>query len=349
MNKLITLCAILLFAQNTNAQLSAGLIAHWSFDSTVADVTGNGHTGTPYNITYGNGKNGKSNKAAYFNGTSSYISVPYKGDLNIDSFSICAIIKPMGYYAGTCQGNYILCRGNLTQTDAYGLVYFDGPYTDCYTLDTSKQVFAGHAKYITALPCEKYTPNIVSNTWYCVVTTYNGQTNNTYINGVLMSSCVASSYTPLTTSTNGLSIGAYEAYLSTYPYWLKGYIDDLRLYNRILSTTEIDSFCKYYDKDTTEPSDTTTTIHQTINTNKEIIIFPNPNKGKFTISGGYVLSNTADITLVNMKGQIVLNEKIIIQNNTINHTVNTSEIPAGIYYLRIVSDFNTRTLPIRIE
>lgn len=355
MKKLLTLCAGILLAANANAQLSRGLIAHWPFSNHVKDVSGNSHTGTPYNVTFGTSKAGVSNTAAYFNGTNSYISVPYKADLNIDTFSICAIVKPMGYYTGTCQGNYILCRGDLTQTDAYGLVYFDGPYTDCNTLDTSKQVFTGHAVNITALPCERYSPNIVTNTWYCVVATYDGVTSKTYVNGVLMSTCIASTATPFTASTNGLSIGAYEARLSTFPYWLKGYVDDLRLYNRLLSPAEIDSFCNYYNgdsteiADTTEIIDTTTAIYNTRQQNSKLSIYPNPSKGHFTISGGYIHNNTAEIALVNVKGQVVLREKAAVQNNALNHTINTSSLPAGIYYVRIITDFSTQTLPVKIE
>lgn len=352
MKKLFALCAGILLAANADAQLSRGLIAHWPFSNHIKDVSGKGHTGTAYNVTFGTSKAGVAKTAAYFNGTNSYISVPYKSDLNIDTFSICAIVKPMGYYTGPCHGNYIMCRGDLTQTDAYGLVYFDGPYNDCNTLDTSQQVFTGHAANITALPCERYTPNIVSNTWYCVVATYDGQTSKTYVNGVLKSTCIASTATPFTASTNGLSIGAYEARLSSFPYWLKGYIDDLRLYNRILSTTEIDSFCNYYNGDTTEiaeGSDTTTAINSIQQNSNELSVYPNPSKGHFTISGGYMHNSTAEIVLVNVKGQIVLTEKATVQNNTINHTVNTASLPAGMYYVRIVSDFSTQTIPIKIE
>lgn len=352
MKKLLALCVGILLMSNVNAQLSRGLIAHWPFSNHIKDVSGNGHTGTANNVTFGTSKAGVAKTAAYFNGTNSYISVPYKSDLNIDTFSICAIVKPMGYYTGTCHGNYILCRGDLTQSDAYGLVYFDGPYTDCSTLDTSKQVFTGHAVNITALPCEQYSPNIVTNTWYCVVATYDGKTSKTYVNGVLMSTCVASTATPFTASTKGLSIGAYEARLSTFPYWLKGYVDDLRLYNRILSTTEIDSFCNYYNGDTTEKAegtDTTTAINSTLQNSSELNVYPNPSKGQFTISGGYIFNGSARIALVNVKGQLVLTEHAIVQNNKLNHTVNTTSLPAGMYYVRIISDFHTQTIPIRIE
>src|SRR5690606_19368161 len=120
-----------------------GLVAHWPFNGNVADVSGNGHNGTAYNITYGAGKAGTANTAAVFNGTNSYVFVPYKSDLNLSNYSICALIKPTGYYTGLCQVNLILARGTEPQPGYYRLCYMDNIYDNgnCNYLDTSKEVF----------------------------------------------------------------------------------------------------------------------------------------------------------------------------------------------------------------
>lgn len=74
MKKLVTLCAITFIALNASAQLSSGLVAHWTFNGHTKDVTSNGHHGTPTNITYGKGMATTTSRAAYFNGKSSIIS-----------------------------------------------------------------------------------------------------------------------------------------------------------------------------------------------------------------------------------------------------------------------------------
>lgn len=347
MKKLITLSAFTLFALNASAQLSSGLVAHWTFNGHVNDVSGNGHTGTPINIAYGKGKTGTSNKAAYFNGTSSIITVPYQADLNIDSFSICAIIKPMGFYTGTCQGNYVMCRGDLTQTEGYGLAFYDNQVNGCNVLDTSKEVFTGHARDLVAMPCQQYTPNIVTNTWYCVVVTYNGQTSNTYINGTLVSTCVYPFKTAFTKSTNGLSIGAYQTNLANYPYWLNGYVDDLRLYNKILTAEDIPMYCESFDVIT--DNDAPTGIdQQELNSAADIKIYPNPASNAFTINSNAMQNGSTTICVYNTMGQLLITENVNVTNNQLNHPVSVSRLPAGTYNVSVRNSATVINLPLII-
>lgn len=347
MKRLITLSAFTFFALNASAQLSSGLVAHWTFNGHTKDVTGNGHHGTPTNITYGKGMATTTSRAAYFNGKSSIISVPYQSDLNIDSFSICAIIKPMGFYTGTCQGNYVLCRGDLTQTEGYGLAFYDNQVNDCYALDTSKEVFTGHARDLVASPCQQYTPNIVTNTWYCVVVTYNGQTSNTYINGTLVSTCVYPTKTAFTKSTNGLSIGAYQTYIANYPYWLNGYIDDLRLYNRTLSADDVTSYCEGYDV-ITDYDVTTAVSNNELNNAADIKIYPNPARDMFTINSNTMQNGITTICVYNTLGQLLITEQVYITNNQLNYPVSVSKLPSGSYNVSVRNSLSVINLPLVI-
>lgn len=228
------------FSLQAGAQLSSGMVAHWPFNGNAGDSSGNAHHGTGIFMHYGTGRNGISNTAAVFDGTNSYITVPYQLDLNLTSYSICALIKPTGYYSGLCQTNAILWRGLQYTSSNYGLYYFDNPYdNDCNIQDTSKNVFAAFAGTNGGSGTQwQYSPNIVSNNWYTVIATYTNDTIKIYVNGQLKSKVVAT--TPLGTSTEGLFIGAnYQNTTGSYPYWLNGYIDDLRLYNRVLAANEI--------------------------------------------------------------------------------------------------------------
>lgn len=238
--KLILAGALTFLTLQTNAQLTSGLVAHWPFNGNTGDSSGNAHHGTGVFMHYGNGRNGTSNAAAVFDGTNSYISVPYQTDLNLTSYSICAIIKPTGYYSGLCQTNAILWRGQQYTSSNYGLHYYDNAYdNDCSIQDTSKNVFSALAGTNGGSGTQwQYSPNIVSNNWYAVIATYTNDTVKIYVNGQLKSKLIAT--TPLGTSTDGLFIGAnYQNTTGSYPYWLNGYIDDLRLYNRVLAGNEI--------------------------------------------------------------------------------------------------------------
>lgn len=239
MKKLLTLAGIIL-AFNAHAQLSSGRIAHWTFDGNTNDITGNGHNGTATNITYGSGKSGNPNTAAIFNGTSSYVTVLHQSDLNVTDYSIALIIKPVGLNTATCQGNMIFQRSSPSAGGCYGLLYTDNPYNDCSAVDTTKYVFT--ASPTANAPSDfQYSPQIVKNTWYAVVVTHRNDTLRTYVNGKLKSTY--RTITPVGTAVADLYMGVhFPGMTSGYPYWLNAYLDDLRLYNRVLTDVEI---CEY--------------------------------------------------------------------------------------------------------
>lgn len=232
------------FSLHSNAQLTSGLVAHWKFSGNAGDSSASGMHGIPVFMNYGAGKNGIANTAAVFDGSKTYISVPYQTNMNLTSYSICAIVKPTGYYAGDCQTNVILSRGTPNSSSAYGLHFSDHAFdNNCSSADTSKNVFASTAGTTTGAASQwQYTPTIVSNNWYSVVATYRNDTMKIYVNGQLKSRFVKSSGA-LGTSTEGIFIGAtFQGTTGAYPNWFKGFMDDLRIYNRVLSDDEI----RYY-------------------------------------------------------------------------------------------------------
>lgn len=244
MRYLFTLCFALFVVMTASAQLTNGLVAHWDFNGNVNDATGNGMNGTPNAITYTTGKNGVANTAASFNGSSSSIDVAYNPLMNNTNFTICAVVKVNGFYSGLCQANTILWRGNQFSNGYYSLIYFDNPFdSNCGVSSPNNNVFASQVGTLGGNGSTwNYTPGISLNRWYCVVTTYDGTDSKVYVDGVLKSTYRVLG--PPGNSSSGLAIGAnkFNAF-STHPYWMNGALDDLRLYNRVLTKLEIDSFC----------------------------------------------------------------------------------------------------------
>lgn len=236
-------------SMNAVAQSSAGLIASWPMNASFADVSGNGHNGTAYFVANGAGRTGSSNTAMIFNGASSYIDIPYQADLNVNTsnnYTICAIVKPMGYNTDTtCQRSHIFARGALATTGSYSMYYFDGAYdnNNCVTFDTSKNVFAASAGMTSGgnfASAWQYTPRIVSNTWYTVCVTYSGNRMKVFVDGVQKSSYNMGGGPGIGSSTDGAVIGAnFDPTNSNRPNWFKGYIDDMRIYSRVLADSEI--------------------------------------------------------------------------------------------------------------
>lgn len=343
MKKLFTLIALII-AVGANAQLSSGLVAWWTFNGHTQDAKG--HTSHSKNITFTTGKTGTANTAAMFDGSTSYITSPYTSDLNISKLSICAVVKPTGYYTGLCQGNRILQRGADFTDGSYFLELYDNAYDSSCTItgDTSHFTFVNFVgnKNPAYSSHVIYTPVITSNTWYCVIGTWNDTAYRLYVNGILKYTAYPTN-PPLNTSTDSLSIGANRfADYSLYPYWFKGAMDDLRLYNRALSGAEIDSYCANYSN-----------IHpEGINNTPELSflqVFPNPNNGSFTIKGMVNDNTQVDIEIVNTLGQVIYRDVATTQNSNLEKQIALPDAVPGVYYLKL-NTFNTyKTIKLFIQ
>lgn len=78
---------------------------------------------------------------------------------------------------------------------------------------------------------------VSADTWYHIVATINGTSKNLYINGVLSNS--GTSTTAISSSTIEFTVGSKKNSGGSYFEFLDGFVDDLRLYNRVISATEI--------------------------------------------------------------------------------------------------------------
>ena len=224
------------------AQGYTGLIGLWTFDGNANDVSGNGLNGIPHNVTPTTGMNGLPNTAYQFNGTSSYINVPYNSLMNTKIHSFCALIKPTGFYSGNCQGNAIIWRGrDISSTFSYQLEMFDNAYDNSDAVySPDHEVFAGWTGHTTGNTPQVewyYTPTTVLNTWYSVVLTYDGDSTKIYVDNALMSTF----YNPsnFTNTTDSMTFGWAQ---TGFPYWLNATVDEIRFYNRVLSPTEVAMF-----------------------------------------------------------------------------------------------------------
>jgi len=76
------------------------------------------------------------------------------------------------------------------------------------------------------------------NTWFHMVYTFDGnKTHNLYINGVLINS--NTNFTLTSWAINAIQLGGDQ-----WNEFLSGYMEDIRIYNRVLSLTEITSIYK---------------------------------------------------------------------------------------------------------
>ena len=269
---LLMLCCALFCGVRAEAQSSVGLIAHWDMNGSANDVSGNGHNGNAQNVTPAMGSDGVMGDAYYFNGVNSYISIPYSPALNVTNYSVCAVVKVMGFYSGTCHTNIIFNRGTTgsTGTGAYELYFSDAPAgVTCTTpYDTLADCFlsgacaSGASLSPASMSSFNYTPHIVENEWYKVVATFNDTVYKIYVNGVLMNSAyIMTPGTLMGASLDSASIGysTHDAPIG-YSDAFKGVIDDIKIYNRAITDSEVAHLGDTCGMITAQPVDTNVAI-----------------------------------------------------------------------------------------
>jgi hypothetical protein len=203
---------------------SAGLVAAYSFNvgtgTAVADSSGNGNHGTLVNTTWS--ASGRFGAAAVFNGTSSMMTVPDANSLDLTTGMtleawVYPTVQPTDWRTliakeRPCGVSYYLHGGSSgSNRPATGL-----------TVGTSEQILYGGTR-------------LAANTWVHVAATYDGTTQRLYVNGTQVSSRAQTG--SITTSSNPLRVGGN----SIYGEYFQGRIDEVRIYNRALTQTEIQS------------------------------------------------------------------------------------------------------------
>ncbi|MEO7922232.1 MAG: PKD domain-containing protein [Chitinophagaceae bacterium] len=227
--------------------LNKGLVAWYPFNGNANDESGNNNNAAYINAELTSDRFGNPNSAYLFNGTSNYIRVPNNPSINmVDKITLSAWVKVNGFYQGLCHGNTILMKGDADYlTGNYMLRFEDHAYTrgqNCSGLapDTKHQNFHGPN---AIAPSGGYTPFIETGKWYNVTYTCDGNTVKVYVNCELKISSSANGYT----FTNRYDLFLGKMRHAQYPYWFNGVMDDVRIYNRALSESEVLQLCNKKD------------------------------------------------------------------------------------------------------
>ena len=206
------------------ANPSTGLVAAYSFEegsgSTTADVSGQGNPGVISGASWS--ARGKFGNALYFNGANSWVTINDSPSLDLtNSMTLEAWVYP----TSTMSGWQAVI--NKEQPGGFGAAYYlaansdlNQPELAVYTTDWHK-LYGG--------------PSLSANQWIHLAGTYDGTTLRLYVNGNQVSSQPQAGGIDV---TNGvLRIGGNS-------YWgefFQGRIDEVRIYNRALSASEIQS------------------------------------------------------------------------------------------------------------
>ncbi|GAA4097831.1 LamG domain-containing protein [Mucilaginibacter panaciglaebae] len=208
-----------------NAPNPTGLLAYWSLDNNADDLSGNHFFGTPYNTLAVGDRFGNANSAYNFNGTSSYITAPDLaafGNLRLNNtdFTLNAWVK-----VPTLGSAMQIMAKRSSTAGGWG-----------WSITTSGYDFFGPGGGMTS---STGTTAITAGSWHMVTVTYQYSTGllTHYVDGVAAGSYSGVFPTP-TSVTNGLVIGRDDLGPN---YFFNGNLDDIRIYNKALTSTEINT------------------------------------------------------------------------------------------------------------
>ncbi len=211
----------------TSIPFSNGLIAWFPFNGNANDSSGNGNDGTIYGTSPTTDRFGNANKAYYFNGSSDSIICSGAANLNFgtNDFSICFWMKGvnddhpiMSKTIGSADGGDIGWQIHNEQHAGYG----QGVRFDISDGTTSTRGLV-------------YSTAACDNQWrfVCFVATRSSKIV-LYVDGVNKSEADISGYSNIN-SPAPLRLGTRGGYSYL------GSLDDVRIYNRALSDSEIQS------------------------------------------------------------------------------------------------------------
>ncbi len=203
--------------------VNRGLVAKYTFDGNANDASGNSLNGTVLGATLTSDRHGNPNKAYSFDGVDDRIEVANSSLFENQEVSVSAWFKAQdstgaiitmssfspirnncGYYVGVLEGNL---RGSNHK---------------------------GSNQWVQTITDDE----IVSlDEWHHVVYTFNGNNLKLYLNDSLVSSSLIS-HTINYSQHNPLQIGAYARTFGGGTMF-KGDLDDIRIYNRALNSSEV--------------------------------------------------------------------------------------------------------------
>ena len=283
-HKLLSALSILLvsgtmsLAQVPSYVPTSGLQAWLGFNGNANDLSGNANNATNNGATFTADRNGNASAAANFNGTTNYM----------------VISTPSFQFSPTGAFTYSFWLNKQTQSSGADIALMSGTSTtgvfitliqgaNNFTYGTNKQqsawVFTSCAHTL--------------NVWDHYVTTYNAGVMKIYKNGVFQSTATYS-YTGATTATIPFYIGKGIAATGGN---FKGGIDDIGIWDRELSQTEINDLF------------TSITSVPQLNQSTSISIFPNPAFEKLTVkSSPYEMGQAYQI--IELDGKVLVQGKI---------------------------------------
>ena len=316
----------------TTSPPNSTLVGNWNMDegsgNTLLDATSYENNasliGSPTWVT------GVSGLAIRFNGSNQYATVPDNSSLNVtDAVTLAGWIRP----EKTGSTQVIMKKGLTRQTDGYELsLLSNGKIFFRINQLTNGETYRVNSSAIH--PSDGVT-------WMHIAATFDGSTIKLYINGKENKSVTFSSPVSIIPNSLPLAFGAQSNGSNRY----MGALDDLRVYNRALSASEISglvsmpatSNARIQQLETQEPK-----------LQESMLIFPNPFTSRAAINFSLEEGGNYAITLYDSKGVEIIRLKegtaVPGESNTVD--INGAHLPNGLYVVKLLTSGGYKTVRV---
>jgi len=207
-----------------NIETRGGLIAYYPFNGNADDASGNGNHGTIHGgATFTEDRFGNPNGAINFDGSDDYVELPNESNFDLTELTIYAIVKVPDHN----RRNYVISKGSNF-----------GNYTIMIHSQTDGN--PAQASYAHQTLGGNWSAGVTNNPvpldeFFHIAVTLTSTTFKSYLNGNPQDTAIPSP--PLLNNQNVI-IGALR-HADIPDEFFIGVIDDIRIYNRALSASEI--------------------------------------------------------------------------------------------------------------
>ena len=222
----------------SSVNLTNGLLAWYPFNGNANDESGNGNDGTVNGATLTADRNGNNNSSYSFDGIDDFI-VMNSNNNELDLFENCCLSIAAWINIDNTDKQYgIFTNSNYNETSQQYALKVDS---------NSKLYFLSGDGLFESNGLNFSTSNIDVSSWTHVVVSYDGNTLKLYLNGSLDFENEITDDFPETPSSSAFIGNSWGSNNDLFP----GRIDDIGIWNRALTETEIQALYNETDSDLT--------------------------------------------------------------------------------------------------
>jgi hypothetical protein len=211
-----------LIAQVPSYVPTSGLVGWWQFNGNANDESGNANNGSVNGATLTTDRFGNVNSAFNFDGVNDWININNSNSLNPTSqITISAWVNTLAY--NLSDASMVVNKGWDQSPGHYDVLVFSSNQKSRFVIGSNLYVESNSIINI--------------NQWTLITVSISSLTMKIYVNGTLENTVLQNNNNSFGANTDPLYIGKHD--YNNAPYYFKGKIDDIGIWNRALTQQEV--------------------------------------------------------------------------------------------------------------